>query len=509
MALSTDLISQFVKVTTEKPKTKKEETVYGTIVVDGKSKYVKIDGSDLLTPVSSTADTNNGERVTVLIKNHSAIVTGNMSSPAARVDDLGAIPDIGNKIDEFEILLADKVSTKEFDAQTGRIDQLVTEDTLVKGRLTANEANISKLQADDVDIKGSLNAATADIEKLKTGKLDANAADIKYATIENLKATNAGINNLEATYGKFEVATTNKFAATDATIKNLGVKYANIDFSNIGKAALEEFFSKSGLIEDVVIGNATISGKLVGVTISGDLIEGNTIVADKLVMKGTDGMYYKLNTDGMKIEAQQTDYNSLNGQVIKAKTITASKISVNDLVAFGATIGGFKITNSSLYSGVKTSVDNTTNGIFLGDDGQMAIGGMTSFLKFYKDPTGAYKLDISADSLTFGDNQIDIGDIGNTVSDLETAVKSISGKTAYITLSKDSDGLPLIELGKTDSPFKVRITNTSIDFMEGSSKIAYVNNNSLYIERAIIKDKLQVSEGSNFVWKNEVTEIWA
>lgn len=31
------------------------------------------------------------------------------------------------------------------------------------------------------------------------------------------------------------------------------------------------------------------------VTIKGDLIEGNTIVADKLVMKGDDGLFYKLN----------------------------------------------------------------------------------------------------------------------------------------------------------------------------------------------------------------------
>ena len=112
------------------------------------------------------------------------------------------------------------------------------------------------------------------------------------------------------------------------------IKYANINFSNIGKAAIEYFYSTSGLIKNVVVGDQTITGELVGVTIKGDLIEGNTIVADKLVIKGTDGLYYKLNTDGITTEAEQTDYNSLNGSVIRAKSVTAEKIAVSDLVAF-------------------------------------------------------------------------------------------------------------------------------------------------------------------------------
>ena len=80
---------------------------------------------------------------------------------------------------------------------------------------------------------------------------------------------------------------------------------------------------------------------MVGVTIKGDLIEGNTIKADKLVVKGSDGLYYKLNVSAETVETEQTDQNSLNGSIITAKSITATKISVEDLVAFDATIGGF------------------------------------------------------------------------------------------------------------------------------------------------------------------------
>ena len=88
MSLPSNLVSEFVRITNDSKKTKAETTVYGTIVKDGDTTYAKLDGSNVLTPVSTTADTQHGERVTVLIKNHTATVTGNISSPAARTDDV-------------------------------------------------------------------------------------------------------------------------------------------------------------------------------------------------------------------------------------------------------------------------------------------------------------------------------------------------------------------------------------------------------------------------------------
>ena len=407
MALSSDLISQFVQITKD-DKTKKETTVYGTIVEYEGNKYVKLDGSELLTPISLTADAIDGERVTVMIKNHNAIVTGNMSSPAARTED---VKDLDNKISEFEIVIADKVSTDRLEAEIARIDTLVSENITIKGRLDANEASINELEANNVTINGKLEAAEAEITDLKTKKLDAEVADITYATIANLEAAQAKIGTLEATYGDFQDLTTKNFEAVNASIDDLNanklsvkdadIKYANIDFANITQAAVEKIFSDSGIIKDLVVSSGQITGELVGVTIKGDLIEGGTVVADKLVVKGSDGLYYKLNTDGSTVESEQTEYNSLNGSVITAKSITATKISVDDLVAFGATIGGFNITESSLYSGVKASVDNTTRGVYLDKEGQVAFGDAYNFLKYYKDEDGSYKLEVSAQSIKF------------------------------------------------------------------------------------------------------------
>ena len=66
MSLSNDLISQFVKITRDQTVEKKESIVYGTTVEYESKMYVKIDGSDLLTPITTTADLQAGERVTVM-----------------------------------------------------------------------------------------------------------------------------------------------------------------------------------------------------------------------------------------------------------------------------------------------------------------------------------------------------------------------------------------------------------------------------------------------------------
>lgn len=437
MALSDDLISQFVKVTKDEVEPKNETTVYGKIVNYEGSMYVQLDGSDLLTPISSTADVKPDERVTVMIKDHTATVYGNVSSPSASSK---SVEEIGARITEAEILIADKVSTVYFDAQVARIDSLTTDNANIKERLTASEADIDNLEADNVTINQTLTAHRADIDDLDAHKLSATDASITYATIESLNATNATVHNLQADYGDFKSLSTDKFTATEADIKDLKAnklsaediqgQFATIDFANIGKAAIENFFSKSGMISDLVVGEGTVTGKLVGVTIIGDLIEGGTVKADKLVIKGTDGLYYKLNTDGVKTETEQTEYNSINGSVILAKSITATKIDVKDLVAFGATIGGFHITDDAIYSGVKETLNNTTVGLYFNKDGQIVIGDASNYVKYYKNDGNKYTLEISADSILLGSEKKSIetmvDGLDTRVTNAETSIEENS-----------------------------------------------------------------------------------
>lgn len=434
MSLDKKVIKDFVAAVNKKEETKTPTILTGTVHREGGTVFVKIDGSESLTPVSTVINVENGERVTLTIENHKAMITGNLSSPAAR----------GNEVEDLKVIVGDKVSTAELEAITAKVGEIDGDVANFKEttteKLTAQDAKIEKIDGDVANFKETttekLSANEANIKKI-----DGDVASFKETTTEKLNANSAAIGSLDSTFANFKDATAEKFKANEASIEDLktgklsakdaDLKYANIDFSNIGKTAMEYFYAQSGLVKDVKIGDATITGELVGVTISGDLLKGNTVVADKLVIKGSDGLYYKLNTDGMVTEKEQTDYNSLNGQVIRAKSITATKIDVEDLVAFGATIGGFKISQNSIYSGVKETVGNTTRGIYMDNDGQFVFGDANQYVKFYRISEGKYKLAIAVEDLFIGSSNVAdaIEDAKNT-ADNAASVASSAKSTA-------------------------------------------------------------------------------
>lgn len=390
MDLTRRILKDFAQATNNKP-TSSETTMYGTISKNDNDIYVKIDGSDVLTPVTTMSEVVDGERVMVMVKNHSATVIGNASSPSARIE---TVQQVDNKIVEFDKVMADEITTNQLNAINATIENL-----------KATVGEFGSLSADE------LTAINAQIDSLK-----ATYAELDKVSAKDMNVINAEIENLKATIGSFGSITTDELKAATAEIdklvshnaefkyvsaESLKAHYANIDFSNIGKAAMEYFYAKSGLIENVTVGDQTITGRLIGVTISGDLIEGNTIKAEKLVVKGEDGIYYKLNVSAGATTSEQISkedlQNGLSGSVIIANSITAEKISVDDLVAFDATIAGFNITDGSLYSGVKEGVKNTTRGAYLDSKGQFNFGDDSSYLMGYIDEeSGEYRIVLKA-----------------------------------------------------------------------------------------------------------------
>ena len=547
MDLSKDLISQFVKITNDNKQEKKssESFVYGTAVEYEDDIYVKLDGSETLTPVILAADIKQDERVTVLIKDHMATVIGNMSSPAARNSDLIIVNGIANtnkgnidilnkdfgvlnaKYANIEKVVADKVDTVLLDAVKADITELkankldaatanityATIDNLNAAAAQIETLKTDKLSASSADLKYAtivnLNAATADISKLNTDKLDAATATLTYATITSLNATNAEINTLKtsklsATDADLKYATIASLNAANAEIGTLKtdklsvedakVTYANIDFSNIGEAAMSYFYANSGLIKDVTISNGTITGNLVGVTIKGDLIEGGTVKADKLVIKGEDGLFYKLNVDALgetTASADEKYQNGLDGSVIVANSIVASKIDVDDLVAFDATIGGFNISDTALYSGVKDSISNTTAGAYLDKDGQVYFGDSNRYLKFYNSD-GTYKLDVAADTITFG---------GKNVA---TAITDASKTASDFLRYSDDTGLVVGKLTGTTLEGNVLIDSDSVDIRIGDKVLASYQGNNIYLGMNSADSIIDLCDGTGVIRNNDI-----
>ena len=181
--------------------------------------------------------------------------------------------------------------------------------------LTANEAYIENLKASIADI----------------GYLTANEANIKYATIASLEVVDGKIDNLETI-----AITTNNLSAKVADLGYLNadtadLKYANIELSNIDVANVGTFFANVGLIDRATIVDGHVTGFLDSVEVDANKITAGTLVADRILLKGSEnGLLYALNNLG---ELTSTTVDTLDGYVLTDRTINADKIVASSITA--------------------------------------------------------------------------------------------------------------------------------------------------------------------------------
>ena len=305
MSLSYDLISEFVKITNDKKDDKKEGIVYATIVSETEGKYVRIDGSNLLTPMDTTTDIEDGERVTLMIKDHKAIVTGNVTTPSASTSKVGKVTEsvnsVSDRVETFELVVADKVSKNELEAYKATIDVLIANKATIED-LTATNADIKVLNADFAQIKalvnGNLSSDNILSFNLTSGKVTVDDAFIKDVMIDTISA------------GKINTGKINT---------NL-VSIGSEDGGMLITGSTQQFTDKNG--------NVRIQ---IGKDASGDFT---------FILYGEDGQ----------------------SQIINQNGITASAISngliVNDMLSDHAAISGGKLDISSVITEINS--DNST-----------------------------------------------------------------------------------------------------------------------------------------------------
>lgn len=376
MALSKNLISDFVKATTDDKKTAEETTLYGTIVEYNGSKYVRLDGSDMLTPYTATVAAKAGERVRVSVGKHSATVTGNVSSPAARTGD---VEELGRKVDTFDVVVANKATIKDLEVERARVDDLVADNVVIKNQLTADSAEIKDLKADNVDIKGKLTARDAEIENLKANKIDAEVVSANYATIKNLEATQASVKELSANKADIDLANVNNAWINKGVLKD----------GSIGSAAIHE-----GAVTNAKIADATIEAAKIK-SINADSIVAGTIKTERLIIAGPDGQDSIVKAINIANGVSEAE---VNGQKIQA-----ASIDVVDLSAFQAKIAQFDMSQNAIYSG-KLAINDPTSGVYISTTGfGLGDGALTSKkespIQMYAD--GVFKLKGKNSSLEF------------------------------------------------------------------------------------------------------------
>lgn len=321
----------------------------------------------------------------------------------------------------------DSESEEESEAKgpiTQRLDRMSAE------LFTAREAIINRLKADDLE------AETAKLCYVKADEIDA-----KLGTFGYLKT-----DELEAKIGEFGY-----LKAVDA---DLG--YVKINQTNINTAWVEDLLVKGQFLADSVhAGSGYYSKDLVGVNVSGDIIVGNTVKADALILQGEDGIYRRLNIDslGQAVVDSNSKYNEkLDGSILVAKSVTAEEIAANAVTSekiLANAVTAQKIDIEDLQTHLARIGDASGNHVLISPNSVDIRNGDDVLASF------------GANMICLGKNNNDvIIDLGNGVAKLYKTYDSITKSNIFNIESVDD--LHLISEGL------IRLENYSDDGVENS-----------------------------------------
>lgn len=310
-----------MKITKDDSQKQTETIVYGTIKISDGKQYVQIDGSTLYTPITTTTTAKDGDRVTVMIKDHSAIVTGNMSAPSARQETVDEVEtNLSNKISEFGIVIADKVSTEQLNAVKADIDTLTAKDVEITNKLTAAEANIDTLEADNVTINSTLTAHAGKFDTIDSTFVNINGElTAANARIETLEGIDADFRTLESDYGTFKSLTSDELSSVKADIDTLQAE----DVSITGRLDANE-----ASITTLQSDNATITGRLDANDASIGTLQTDIADIDTLIFGSASG-------DTIQTSFANAVIAQLGNAQIKSamiENIAADKITSGDII---------------------------------------------------------------------------------------------------------------------------------------------------------------------------------
>lgn len=94
----------------------------------------------------------------------------------------------------------------------------------------------------------------------------------------------------------------------------------------------------------------------------------------------------------------------------------------------------------------------------------------------------------------------DISTVGGNVKEF------VSELNVYIRRGELEPNVYGIEIGRSDSLIKARFTNDRLSFYQGSSEVAYISQNNLYITRAEVLDYLKIGNESQGFFVFDTTE---
>lgn len=488
MGLSYDLISEFVKITNDKKEKPKEGTVYATIVGSGNTKYVKIDGSDLLTPMDTTTDIEDGERVTVMIKDHKATVTGNITSPSVSSGTVNTV--VGTVVgDNFSIV-------------NSQIENLVAKDSYLENAYIQNSqvvnSKIENLEAADSRIENSVienfNVIDGVVQDLRATNADIEVLHADFAEIKTLVNGNLTSDNILA----FKI-TADKVTVEDAFIKDAMVDTISAAKINAGRintnmvsigsedggmlitGSTQQFTDKNGNVRIQIGKDASgdFTFILYGEDGQGQIINQNgitaTAIGDGLIVDDMINNNANISGDKLNISSVITNINNDS-----STTIQSSKIYLD----------GQKQSLEVAFNSLKTQVDTIQDVTISGD--------LTAVIEQVQTNTTKIEANASSISTLISEDTA----IKKQVTDLENnVIESNNTLTSkYTTLNQSLEGFKtsVADTYATKSTVNDLSTNLSTNYSTTSTMNSAINQKA---------NEITTSVSSTYATKNEVKTL--
>lgn len=343
MSLSSELISQFAKITNdEKPKKSEEATLYGEVVELEEMICVRFDGAEELTPVTTivekddtgeivnykygAASVKSGDRVSVSLKNHSATITGNLSDPpAGRAEFVVGLDTIVAKIgDDVQLKLdgVEKSITAQVENTNVRIDNMgVTISnnyTELSNAISTGDSELSEaIRQLNSDLSQDISNAVTTINS----KIDVNTNDIS-TVVNNLTALKEGFKDGTTVISGGCITT----GMIDAKYLNLTGAITFVDLNAETQSKITDAESTANSALSTANGAAS--------TASSALSTANSAASD-----ATDA--YDRATSAQSIAKSIANGSYLKGTFINGTKISSPEIEGNNIKVYGTfqTIG--------------------------------------------------------------------------------------------------------------------------------------------------------------------------
>ena len=379
------------------------------------------------------------------------------------------------------------------------------------------EAKISDLAVTNAKI------GNAAIDAVKISEAAVDSIHIGEGSVDSINIADAAIINTKIGQAAIASANIQQGAIQEAHIGDAQITSAKIALAAIGSAQIQNAAITNALIAQEAVSTAQIAdGSITDakiVTLTANKINAGELSVERLVISGSDrSLVYALNNMG---ELTSQSINSLDGNTLTPRSITADRIvahsltseeiaarsiTANEILAGSITgneIAGQTITAANIQTGTIT-VDkvssNFASSLDLSSNESITLHVVNPLNEALAAKANASALDglvtqAQLDEVINTELAVVNGSITAKFTEAKAAGTSASSalNTFRETVESWQQFSPTgLTLGRSDSPYKVVLSNEKLSFLQDNAEIAYISNNKLYITASEIVNQFVI-----------------